>query len=304
MNDSDAHYSHGGHETFADKDGRILQALEVIHNPRSANAIRQSALEYLENFKLEKRAPYHGFTLASEKHQPGIVRHFGLSLLEIAVRHQWVDFNIEQQTAVQDWVLQLAQSISEDDPLYIRNKIAELWAEIAKRSWVLDWMNMDELLVRLWGGLESQKLLVLTVLETLSEDIFKHEDPAAGLRGADLNRACVEIFTPAVVLMEQFPSRETSVNVRYGEQGWLDRIGDLLEWSVSSNHISDTQQSCAVQSLSTYQSVMDWVIPKALVKVHAIQRICQCLATSNLSIQMVSKFKGLPLQFFINDAIN
>ena len=290
MNGTTNSRSPDGNDKYLDANSQIVEALEIIHNPRSTNAVRQKASQYLEEVKLDDQAPYHGFTLASAKSQPAIVRHYGLSLLEHAIRHRWTDYTLEQRTALRDWVLGLAQGVGDEDQLYIRNKIAATWVEIAKRSWVLDWMDMDELLVQLWGGPVEQKVLVLTVLESLSEDIFGHEDLTAGLRGTDLNRACVEIFTPASVLAEHFPTRETSVNVRYGQEGWLSRIGDLVEWCSSGNSMDSSRQICAVKALYTLKSIIGWVIPRALVETRCVQRVCGCLAASNLPVQLVSMF--------------
>ncbi len=288
MNGTASSRSPQSNDKTLDTSSQILKALEVIHNPRSLNDVRQKASQYLEEVKSDEQAPYNGFTLASAKSQPAIVRHYGLSLLEHAIRHRWTDYTLEQSTALRDWVLGLAEDVNDEDLLYIRNKIAAIWVEIAKRSWALDWMDMDERLVRLWEGPVSQKVLVLTVLESLSEDIFGHEDLTAGLRGTDLNRACVEIFTPANVLAEHFPTRETSLNVRYGEEGWLSRIGDLVEWCSSENSVEVFRQICAVKALSTLKSIIGWVIPRALVTTRCVQRVCGGLAASNLPIQLVS----------------
>lgn len=292
MNGNGGANSHHEHNSSADIDAQILRALEIIHEPRSANLLRQNASQYLEEVKSDKEAPYHGFVFASSKSQPAIARHFGLSLLDHAVRHRWADYTIDQRSAVRDWVLELAQGIADNDPSYIRNKVAELWVEIAKRSWVLDWMNMDELLVRLWESSVVHKLLVLTILETLSEDTFGHEDTTAGLRVAELNRACVDIFTPAVILAEDYPLRESSINVRYGEEGWLARIGTLLDWCTNDGQINEINRVYAIKGLSAFKSAIGWVTPRALVTTRAVQRVCACLSTSNLSIQLVSMFLG------------
>ena len=305
MNGSEGLRSPDGDAKPLDASSQILEALEVIHNPRSPNLARQTASQYLEEVKSADEAPYHGFTLASAKSQPAIVRHYGLSLLEHAIRHRWTDYTLEQSTALRNWVLSLAQGVDDEDPIYIRNKVAAIWVEIAKRSWVLDWMDMDERLVRLWEGSAAQKLLVLTVLESLSEDVFGHEDLTAGLRGTDLNRACVEIFTPATVLTEYFPTRETSVNVRFGEEGWLSRIGNLIERILNEPSVEVFRQICAVKALSTLKSIMGWIIPRALVTTRCAQHVCGCLAASNIPIQLVSmSFKPLantnrPLKYWL-----
>lgn len=278
---------HDNPDPAPDVNDQILQALELIHNPRSIHSLRQTASQYLEDIKLDKEAPYRGFIFASTRSQPPVIRHYGLGLLGYAIRHCWIDYTDDQRTALRNWVLELAQGVADSDPLYIRNKIAELWVETAKRSWVVEWMDMDELLSRLWDSSVPRKLLVLTILDTLSEDIFGHEDTAAALRGTELSRACVDIFTPAVVLTENFPSRETSVNVRYGEDGWLARIGNLLDWCISDAKVDDKRQACAVKSLFTLKSVVGWVVPKALVATNSLQRICRCLASSDISVQLV-----------------
>ena len=289
MNGASAPNSHAGNGK-PEISTQILQALEIVHNPRSDNALRQDASQYLEQIRSDEEAPYHGFGLASAKEQPPIARFYGLSLLEYGVRQKWSEYTPEQSKALRDWVITLSLNTSAQDPPYIANKVAETWVEIAKRSWGLDWMDMDEVLVRIWDGGATQRLLVLTILETLSEDVFGNDDTTVALRGNELNRACVDIFTPADVMTEQFPTREIMVNVRYGAEGWLTRMAALLQWCTSDNKIDERQQLCAVRTLSTFKSVITWIIPRALVSTQSVNRICTCLAVSNIPIQLVSVF--------------
>lgn len=267
---------------------QILQALKVVHDPRSSNTIRQDASRYLEQLRSNEEAPYHGFRLASDKEQPAIVRHYGLSLLDYAIRHRWSEYSVEQSQALRDWILNLAYGTVEIDPAYITNKIAEIWVELAKRSWSIDWTDMDELLAKLWDGQVAQKALVLTILETLSDDIFSNEDAVAALRGSELNRACVEIFTPAIVLSEHFPTRDITINIRFGADGWLSRMADMLESCVSDGKVHQDWQGIAVKTLCTFRSVVSWVIPQALVATQSVRRICSCLAVSGMPVQLVN----------------
>ncbi|KAL8831732.1 MAG: hypothetical protein Q9191_000703 [Dirinaria sp. TL-2023a] len=267
----------------------ISQALNIVHNPRSSAELRQNASKYLEDFSHEDEAPYHGYLLASNKEQPAIIRHFGLSLLGNAVRHQWEAYSSEQRDAVRGWVITLAQGVEEDDPVYLSNKVAQAWIEITKRSWAIDWMDMDELLVRLWSdSAAARSVLVLTILETLSEDILAGKDTTSGTRSNDLNRACVEIFTPAPVLIEHFPARETSINVRYGEEGWLSRITEFLDWCLREEQTTKEQRNCAIIALSTLRSTVPWIIPGALVAVHIFERVRRCLAIPTVPIQLAA----------------
>lgn len=267
---------------------QIVEALAAVHNPRSSNEGRHQASTFLEDARNNNEAPYHGFTLASDQNQPSVVRHYGLSLLEYAIRHRWTDYTQVQSAALREWVLELAQGTGEKDPSYIRNKVVQLWVDVAKRSWALDWMDMDELLVRLWNGPLVQKDLVLGILETLSEDIFVHEDPTAGLRGNDLNKACVEIFTPAAVLREHFPTRETTFNVRYEDDGWLARVGRLLVWCVENDvQNNERNRSSAIKALAVLRTAVGWAIPKAIIAASCVENISKSLAVQNIAVKMV-----------------
>jgi exportin-5 len=228
--------------------------------------------------------------LASDKSQQPVVRHYALSLLEHAIKHKWAGYSETQATALREWVLQLSQNVSPDDPLYLRNKTAQLWVEIAKRSWAAEWVDMDELLVRLWElpGSVVHKEFVLFILETLSDEVFNGEDTVAVLREGALSKACVEIFTPAIVLAEAFPNRQIGTSVRYGEEGWLVRLGELLNSCLENDLYQNQQyQSCAIKTLAVYRSVMPWAIPRAIASASCVQYVCKSLAASSVPVQLV-----------------
>ena len=279
-----------GHGGSSDTDDQILRALQAVHDPRSTNELRQEASQFLEKVRLDQKAPQHGFSLASSVSQPPFVRHYGLSLLEYAVCHSWQDYSLEQGVALRDWVISLVQAMNETDPQYLRNKAAKVWVDVVKQSWTETWMDMDEHLVRLWEGTTVKRLMVLAILDTLSEEVFGDDDPTAGTRASDLNRACVEIFTPAAVLRDRFPTRDTNINVRYGEEGWLTRLASLLEWSSSNDKPDGERQACTLAALTTVKSVMNWAVPQALVATSMLERICACLVSANIQIQLVSTF--------------
>ncbi|RDW68001.1 hypothetical protein BP6252_09397 [Coleophoma cylindrospora] len=270
---------------------RIHEALNIVHSPYSSNDSRQQASRYLDEVKADEQAPFHGFTLATDKSQQPEVRHYALSLLEHAIKHKWSDYSSEQAGILRQWVLELAQAIAEEDPTYLRTKTAQLWAEIAKRTWAAEWTDMDELLVRLWEIPQGtiHKEFVLFILETLSDDVFNGEDTVAALREGVLSKACVEIFTPAEVLTESFPNRERGASVRYGEEGWLSRIGELLRHCLAMDPAANLQyQGCAVRILAVYKSVMPWAIPKAISHTSCVQRICESLQVPSPRLQLAA----------------
>ncbi|KAK0648803.1 armadillo-type protein [Cercophora newfieldiana] len=268
--------------------GKIHEALNAVHSPYTSNQARQEAQGFLENVKTLDDAPFHGFTLASDKSQAPIVRHYGLSLLEHAVKHKWAEYNDEQRLYLRNWILQLAEGVSKADPSYIRSKTAQLWVEIAKRCWADDWMDMDELLVRLWQVPDSpvHKEFVLQILEILSEEIFNGEDTVVAIREGALSKACVEIFTPAAVLTEAFPNRQQGPNVRCGEEGWISKVtnlvGECLNGDLRGN---EDLRTCAIRALAVLNSVMPWAIPKAIHATNCRPVVCNCLAVSSVPVQ-------------------
>lgn len=270
---------------------RIHEALELVHSPYSSNESRHQASLFLEEIKADDEAPYHGFTLASDKGQQPVVRHYALSLLEHAIKHKWVEYSEEQADTLRKWVLELSQDLRMEDPLYLRNKTAQLWVEIAKRSWAAEWTDMDELLVRLWKLPNStvHKEFVLFVLETLSDEVFNGEDTVAIMREGALSKACVEIFTPAIVLAETFPNRQIGTSVRCGEEGWLVRLGELLSQCLGTDNFQHSQfQTCAVKILAVFKSVMPWAIPRAVVSASCVQHMSASLAVSSVPVQLAA----------------
>ncbi|KZF21826.1 hypothetical protein L228DRAFT_248578 [Xylona heveae TC161] len=267
----------------------IIEALEAIHSPQSSNEARVKASVFLDQARAQDQAPFVGYTLASDLSQPPPVRHYALSMIEYAIQHRWIHYSGEQAVAVREWTLSLGSKVKEQDPLYVRTKQAQLWVDIAKRSWALDWMGLDEALLQLWAGPQVQREFVLYVLENLSEDIFCSEDSIAALRGAELSKACVEIFTPAAIFAEQYPTRETSANVRQGDEGWLARLAEFLGLCLENNvEIAGPYQTGAIRALAVMKSVAGWAIPKAIVAAHLLELCCRAMATSSVPVQFAA----------------
>jgi exportin-5 len=268
--------------------GKIHEALNAVHSPFTSNQSRQEAQSFLEEVKTLADAPFHGFTLASDKAQAPIVRHYGLSLLEHAVKHKWAEYSDEQRQYLRTWILQLAEAVSKADPSYIRSKTAQLWVEIAKRCWAADWMDLDDLLVRLWQVPDSpvHKEFVLQILEILSEEIFNGEDTVVAIREGALSKACVEIFTPAAVLTEAFPNRQQGPHVRSGDEGWISRVTNMVAECLNGDLSGNGDvRTCAIRALAVLNSVMPWAIPKAIHAAGCRPIICNCLAVSSVPVQ-------------------
>ena len=274
-------------------EAHIVQALNVIFDTASSNEARAEATKFLDEAKQLDQAPLAGFQLALDAAHTAALRHYGLSMLEHAVKYRWEDYNPEQIGALRGYTVQLAHNLTEHDPAFLRNKVAQLWTEIAKRSWAKEWMDMDRQLVELWESSMHHREVVLYVLETLTEEVFNREDITADLRGGDLGRACVEIFAPSYSPDAQSETREGSTkgsDIRYGKEGWLQRLCDCLSWCLSQGSERDERaRASTVKVLHTLRAAMSWTLPLAMAKVHIVDHACAALAVPVVSIQQVHK---------------
>ncbi|CAM1503677.1 Fc.00g012680.m01.CDS01 [Cosmosporella sp. VM-42] len=270
---------------------KIHQALEVVHSPFSTNDARRQAQSYLEEVKEIPEAPLQGYNLAADKSQSPVVRHYALSLLEHAIKYRWSTYTQEQADAVRGWVLELGQAVSREDPSYLRNKTAQLWVEVAKRSWGAEWMDMDSMLCQLWQVPDSSvhKELVMFILETLSDEVFTGDDSVVAMREGVLSKACVEIFTPTSVLVESFPNRQPGPDVRHGHDGWLSRLSEFLDYCLNQAPKDNEEvKSCTLKGLSVFLSLMPWAIPKAVSAARCVEVMCAGLASPHAAIQKAS----------------
>lgn len=273
---------------------QVLEALQAIYAPNSSNDTRRQATEYLEQAKRHPDAPSQGYTLANDGAQPAALRHYGLTMLEYSIKYSWEDFTPEQGTQLRGYVTDLATNIGPDDPVYLRNKVAQLWTEVAKRSWGAEWLDMDEQLLSLWQHSLHHQAIVLYVLETLSEEIFNRDDATAGLRGSDLGRTCVEIFTPLAVLQEHLPTRDKGPDVRCGDEGWLKRLCDNLVWCLGQDYQNqEAIRTLAVKTMNALRAAMPWIIPKAIAATQVIGALCRALAVPVVELQLVRTIRTL-----------
>ncbi|KAI9894139.1 MAG: hypothetical protein M1814_003993 [Vezdaea aestivalis] len=263
---------------------RILEALQIVHAPQSSNDQRQAATAFLEDSK--KESPYNGYTLASDTSQSPVVRHYGLSWLEQALRYRWEEYDDEHTAVLRTWVIELGKNIRQEDPGFLRNKVAQLWAETAKRCWGSEWMDMDSMLNEMWLASMVHKEFVLIVLESLSEDVFSREDPVATLNSQVLSKACVEIFTADSVLKTHFPDRDTDMGVRCGGEGWMVRVGELLgnclKFGVEQN------QQAVLKALTLLKSTTTWAILPGLAFSRTVERCCGCMGSPNPPTQLAA----------------
>ncbi|ODV97276.1 hypothetical protein PACTADRAFT_32749 [Pachysolen tannophilus NRRL Y-2460] len=115
---------------------QIIGALGIVHSPTSSNVERRQAQDFLERIKQQQESPYWGYQLAlPDNNNDYIVKHFGLSLLQSSISNHYDDFDLNKQITVRNWIIELSNKLLGKDPHYMKEKLAFLWVDLAKRSW-------------------------------------------------------------------------------------------------------------------------------------------------------------------------
>lgn len=292
---------------------QILRALEVIHEPRSSNTQRIDAQAFLEQIKTSEESPFWGYQLAlpNSPAKNHIVRHFGLLLLQHAITKKFHTFDTEKVLAVRNWIVELCGNTLADDPHFLREKTAFLWASLAKRVWGchlvkgasvdearkllspqerLDgWSSMDADLWALWNGSEATRELSLVIFRTLFEDIYLLDDPVASKRLAILNQLCELIVTPTLVFDLIYEANENLTSCKNLEVGWFPTWSLNLVDVLSNNDFGSKQvQTFVPKILSTYKTCLHWVQPCVLREQNVVSTLINILAVPDMKIKTLA----------------
>lgn len=266
----------------------IIQALEVVHNPSSSNDNRRQATQYLEDLKGQDGLTEAGYKIACDPSKPAPVRYYGLSLLEHVIKRQSFALNAEGSTELRQLILNLSMTLDETPEPFIRNKIAALWVELSKRSWALDWFDLDAALLQTWARSDNGKEFVLHVLENLSEDVFVRDDATAILRDRDLNNAVVEIFTSSDNYAGGLKVGDATYQMREGNEGWTNRMTKFLEHILQQLASKKDARRLCLSALATLRSTFTWIMTPAIVGANAMTPICDALTRSDADVVLAA----------------
>jgi exportin-5 len=135
---------------------RIVDAVESIYSPRSTNEIRKAAQAYCEQLKDDQMAPVYGRFLADwSRPQSGVIRHFGLSLLENSLRYKWQKYSEQERQLIRDCSVELAQQYAnlpatQSCENYLVEKLVCVFSELTEREWPQRWPQLNDLLEQLF----------------------------------------------------------------------------------------------------------------------------------------------------------
>ncbi|AET41312.1 karyopherin MSN5 Ecym_8016 [Eremothecium cymbalariae DBVPG len=276
---------------------QIVSALEVIYSPKSANHQRLEAQRFLDQVKSHEESPFWGYEIALNNSSNSILKHFGLGLLVHVMQKHWKDYDTEKQLALRKWITDLNYRVTADDPRYIKEKLAFLWVEIAKRVWgeVLkddtlseqslfeSWVDMDRNLAELWNMSEASRELVLIIFRTLFEDSFLLEDLTVLKRISIVQPLCIMIVCPLDLFSEHYKHSDKWRLFKSNDEGWFGI------WVTELHRALEAHNSPYIlRLLETLKTCLNWPISDIVIRYDILGALLDCLMSKIPKAQAIS----------------
>lgn len=264
---------------------QIISALEVIYLPTSTNEARLKSQQFLDNVKLQTESPFWGYQLVLNNPTNFIVKHFGLGLLSNAIKQNWSKYDSSKRITLRKYVMELNYRVMIDDPRYIKEKLAYLWVDIAKRSWgealkggnptqdLLEesWYEMDSNLNELWGINEASRELTLIIFRILFEDVFLLDDLIVLKRMTIIQPLCVMLVCPMDIFATKYKFTEKWTLFKSNTDGWFQLwITELNNALVAKN------SNYIIRLLETLKTCLNWPLSDVIIKNDVLSTLLQC----------------------------
>ncbi|CAI4351557.1 ASN_HP2_G0011410.mRNA.1.CDS.1 [Saccharomyces cerevisiae] len=268
---------------------QIVSALDVIYSPKSNNSQRQEAQKFLDEVKLCSESPFWGYEIALQNPTNSILKYFGLGLLDHAVKKNWNDYDEGKRVALRKWVMELNFGVQDYDTRYIKEKLATLWVEVAKRTWgealkqtnpteeqlLTSWVDMDNNLFELWNINQSSRELALIIFRILFEDVFLLDDLFVLKRMTVIQPLCVMIVCPIEVFAIKYKFSDKWTKFKANEEGWFSVwIPEL------NNALQQNNSEYIIRLLETLKTCLNWPLTEVIVRNDVLSSLLTCLSSN------------------------
>ncbi|KAL2083565.1 hypothetical protein ACEWY4_021338 [Coilia grayii] len=162
-------------EPVAEMCDQLIKAVYVMMDPESNQRFRLEALKFCEEFK--EKCPFCvqcGLQLSDQTQNP-VIRHFGLQILEHAIKFRWNSMSQEEKVTLKNCAMELlskgTRPILEEES-HIKDALSRIVVEMIKREWPQNWPHMLKEMETLTTMGETQAELVMLILLRLAEDVI------------------------------------------------------------------------------------------------------------------------------------
>ncbi|KAJ3013955.1 hypothetical protein HKX48_005421 [Thoreauomyces humboldtii] len=277
---------------------RVVLALQTIYDPNATQEDRQQAQNLCDAVKDMAGSPLWGNHLAHKDNaQPDVVRHFGLALLENAIRYRWNDgsYTDSERDQLRAFVMDLMTGGTLDmqtEKQYLKEGVARLCVEVGKRSWPLPWTDMDKTMRELHQHDPTHQELVLLFYRIFGEDLFVFDTVPAdqkrnglvesmmaimlnpeALQAQNEDRGLAIDLTTATAAQTEFEAALRVLRVDPANEGWflrwtrdVERHHDEWQRATETGDATDgnVAERLAVLTLNTLEVYLAWIMWKTI----------------------------------------
>ncbi|XP_042188914.1 exportin-5 isoform X2 [Callorhinchus milii] len=227
---------------------QLMKAVNVIMDGGSSSRYRLEALKFCEEFK--EKCPQTvqcGLRLA-EKNNTGIVRHFGLQILEHSIKFRWNGMVQREKVQLKNSVMTLLSRGTHNimvEEAYIKDALSRIVVEMIKREWPQQWPDMLNEMDKLTAMGETQTELVMLILLRLVEDVVTFQTIPAQRR-KDIQHALTQNMSQLFGFLLDILQEHT--------QNYKQLKADATQENKAKSHCR-----VAITTLSTMAGYVDWV---------------------------------------------
>lgn len=265
---------------------QIVAALDIIYAPTSSNQQRLEAQKFLDQVKSYSESPLWGYEIALNNSGNPVLKYYGLGLLSDSVTKNWNSHDRDKKLALRKWVMELSFGVLETDPRYIKEKLANLWVEIAKRCWgealkentptddqlIESWVDMDTNLQQLWN---TNRELTLVIFRILFEDVFLLDDLTVLKRMTIIQPLCVMTVCPMDVFATKYKFTEKWTLFKANPDGWYSIwIPEL------NNALLQGNDEYIIRLLETLKTCLNWPLSEVIIHNGVLSTLLKCLSSN------------------------
>ncbi|KAJ2246784.1 karyopherin, partial [Coemansia sp. RSA 475] len=283
---------------------RVIQALELVYAPDTPVNERKAAESACQQLKDDAQASAYGVYLATQSNEfPPMVRHFGLQLIEHAIKYRFSTGKTASkgkmsaddllQLRTQIWELVFASWTDTQDPQYIREKLVSLVVMLIIRLWpCAQWADLSAQLMQLYTQSDVRRELVLRIWQTLGEELLVYDrDTIAAVRKHELTNGIIGALLPQSAVAMLYPNgyrltSDKAAESSGGKQATLivlepgNEDGWILRWAQHAGELAQQQQNepmllLLVNTITTY---LEWMPIKAVVATDLVPRLAALLS--------------------------
>jgi exportin-5 len=240
---------------------QLLRAVDICHSNTSVQSERDAAYTFCEQFQQRMDCVSYAFFLLQNSSYPTHYRHFALNVVESWIRTHWKLCSPDDAVMYRNTLLTIIASHlnANGEPLYLKEKLVKVVADIAKRQFPQRWPEMHEHLLHLCSMGTAQTELVMLIFRSVAEDCvnasFNSSIPPS--RRKDILQglnACFPQLFPHVYSQLELQYRTLLQNPKHQQAtsvviAGLQMMKEFLDWMPVSMSAAPDTNFIAVASL-------------------------------------------------------